>query len=260
MAFMNTPTSASGGADRMPVLAYDARSGRLFLYDRAQGDDGKWATVKTDVTRAEPTFAVDFGNLQVGWIYFPAERAPLFALAPYGQPPVAEPAPPADGGKFKPGFRVPVVSRAIGGLRDFAGNSAALIGGMNELHDAFEEAPEARAGKVPLVKISDTREVRSGQACNYAPIFEIVSWVDRPALLGPRTVPPPGSAPVHIQPARTAPVAHNAVPADDFDTYHEERLAHSRARTPAPARTEAPARVNGTSHMPARARFAPQVA
>lgn len=264
MAFMKTPTAAGTGADRMPVLAYDARSGRLFLFDRAQGDDGKWATVKTDVTRAEPTFAVDFGTLQVGWIYFPAERAPMFALAPYGQPPVPEPAAPADGGKFKPGFRVSVVSRAIGGLRDFAGNSAALIGGMNELHDAFEEAPEARAGKLPLVKIADTREVRSGQACNYAPIFEIQGWVDRPAVLGPRIVPPPGGAPVHAQPARTPPPAATGAgwtrqDGPEIDDLHEQMLTSSRTR--APARTEAPpARVNGTTHMPARARFAAQVA
>jgi hypothetical protein len=247
MAFMQTPKTASGnGADRVPVLAYDARAGRLSLHDRVQDDAGEWSTVKTDVTRAGPSregpsFAVDFLRLDVGFIHFADKRPPLYALAPYGEPAVQEPEPPgvnAVTGKpvrYKPGFRVPVLGRDIGGVREFAGNSAAMIAGMNRLHDDYEAAPEARAGKLPLVKLVDTREIRSGQSCNYEPVFEIIDWVHRPEnLLGPRTVAPPGAAPA-AAPLRTASPATRHAPRDPIAGVHADRLAGSRlSRVQAP--------------------------
>ena len=268
MAFMTVPASAGAGvADRVPVLAYDARSGRLSLHDRMQDDDGKWATVKTDVTRSEPAFAVDFGRLEVGYVHFADARAPLWAMAFYGEPAVQEPPATAEGKRFKAGFRVPVISKAIGGLREFAGNSAALIGGMNELHTVYEEAPEARAGKLPLVKIIDTREIRSGQACNYQPIFEILSWVNRPTLLGPRKVPPPGAVNGHAQPARTASATRHGN--REIEDVHAQRLASSRAPVASYGAADRwaddgawnePVRQAGGGRAVARTRFAPQVA
>ena len=228
MAFMAVSTSAGSTADRVPVLAYNAKSGRLALHDRMQGNDGKWCTVKTDVTRSEPAFSVDFGTLEVGFIHFASDRAPLFVLAPYGQPGPSEPESPgidASTGKplrCKPGFRVPVIGRAIGGVREFAGNSVALITGMNALHDDYESAPEARAGKLPLVKMTDVLEIRSGATSNYQPVFEIVSWVDRlDAALGPRTVAAPGGGNVRAQPARTAaPATRYAARNETIETQH----------------------------------------
>jgi hypothetical protein len=277
MAFMAVPASAASSADRTPVLAYNAKSGRLALHDRVQDDSGEWSTIKTDVTKAEPAFAVDFGRLETGYIYFSNGRAPLWAMAPHGQRTPPEPESPGTSAtgkplRYKPGFRVPVVSRAIGGVREFAGNSAALIAGMNELHTEYEAAPEARVGKLPLVKLTDVLEMISGQASNYQPVFTIVSWVDRPEdVLGPRTVAPPGSVNGHRQPAqptRAAPPATRY--ADEIDAIHAQRLAANRSSSsfgepPADrwgdeGTWDAPPRQAGGGRTLARARFAAPVA
>lgn len=220
MAFMQPPASTASG-DFTPVLAYKANQGRLYVRDRIQESDGSWSTTETEVTKAEPAFAVDFGQLEVGWVHFIAGMAPSWVMVPYGQPMPNRPASPGndDKGKalnYRNGFRVKVAGNAIGGVREFAGNSAALINGMNELHTQFEASAEAAMGKIPVVKMTDTIAVKAGQSTNFQPIFTIQAWVDRPEVLGPRTVPAPRAAvmngmatPPHVQPA-SAPV--QAVP------------------------------------------------
>jgi hypothetical protein len=54
---------------------------------------------------------------------------------------------------------------------------------MDALHDAYSNAAEAKAGKLPIVKITEVQPVKSGQATNYKPTFAIVNWIDRPAAL-----------------------------------------------------------------------------
>jgi hypothetical protein len=226
--FMTPPVSAARThEDSPPVLGFNAKAGRLFLLDRVQDAAGDWSSVKTDVTMQQPPFAVDFGRLEVGWIHFQHGRAPEFVLAPFGEMIPAQPTSPGvnDQGKplrFKAGFRVPVISNAIGGVREMAGNSAAMIVGMNELHTAFEAAPEARAGKIPVVRMTDVVEVESGQSSNFQPVFTIIAWADRPPVLGPRTVPPPGAPVTRLTPrAEAAHAAPARRPVDD-ESWREE--------------------------------------
>ena len=221
MAFMIQKTSDGVATDRLPLLKYDARAGRLFTVDRNQGSDGMWQSDATDITSLQPPFAVDFGCLEVGWSFFTAGSAPLWAMAHYGQPLPARPASPGndDGGKaltFKGAFRVKVCGQAIGGVREFGGNASALIIGTNELHTKFEASPEAAAGRIPVVKMTGTLPIKTGQE-DYAPVFEIVQWVDRPASLGIRTVPAPAlpaaQAMVPAVPiSNQSPVVSNHVP------------------------------------------------
>lgn len=237
MAFMAPSSPADRGEDRPPVLGFNAKTGRLYLHDRAPDADGDWVTVKTEVTMRQPAFAVDFGRLETGWIFF-SNVGPLWSMAFYGQPIPACPDSPGTNAKgkalrFKAGFRVPVIGGAIGGMREFAGNAGALINGMNELHTAYEESVEARAGKIPLVKMTNVTEVRSGQSSNFQPVFTVVRYVDRPADLGPRTVPPPG-----------APIAALRV------------AAHSPASRPTPTPAQ-PARAAATRMSPPPTRYAP---
>jgi hypothetical protein len=212
MAFMTAP-SAAGGGDRLPILKFDARAGRLFTIDRSQAADGLWQSQQTDITMTQPPFCVDFGSLEVGWAYFSAGGPPLWAVNWYGQPQPARPASPGTDDQnrplqFKAAFRVKVAGQGIGGVREFGGNSAALIGGMNELHTRFEAAPEAATGKIPVVKMTNTQAIKSGQSTNYMPVFEIVAWVDRPKPLGERMVAPPGRTAV----AAAAPPTSVPVP------------------------------------------------
>lgn len=199
----------AGGADRLPVLKYDARAGRFFLMDRVE-TNGMWETVQTELPISSTTFAMDFGSVEIGWFLFPKGAAPMMVTVPFGQP--LPPQPAAVGtvkddrtGKerpntFRQGFRLKVAGKALAGtvngtVREMAANAGVTIEGLNELHTAFEAAPEAVAGKIPVVKVAQVVPTKAGQSTNYKPVFEIVTWADRPVdMLGPRTVPAPRSA------------------------------------------------------------------
>lgn len=222
----------SGGEDRLPVLKYDARAGRFFLMDRVE-NNGVWETVQTELQTASATFAVDFGSVEVGWFLFPKGAAPMMITVPFGQPIPAQPA--AVGtikddrtGKerpnnFKQGFRVKVAGKALAGavngtVRELAANAGVTIEGLNDLHTAFEAAPEAAAGKIPVVKVAQVIPTKSGQSTNYKPTFEIVTWADRPTdMLGPRTVPAPIT-----KPAAPVPAAVAAAPATTAAAINDE--------------------------------------
>lgn len=212
---------ASNSGDRIPVLKYDARAGRFFLMDRVE-NNGVWETTQTEVDTGThgATIAVDFGSAEVGWFLFAQGAAPMMVTVPFGQP--LPPQPAAVGtvkddrtGKerpnnFRQGFRVKVAGKALAGtvngtVRELAANAGVTIEGMNDLHTAFEAAPEAAAGKIPVVRLAKPVPLKSGQSTNYKPTFEIVQWADRPVdMLGPRTVPPPGAKPVAPVPAAVA--------------------------------------------------------
>lgn len=216
----------SGGGDRLPVLKYDARAGRFFLMDRVE-TNGTWETVQTELAIATATFAMDFGSVEVGWFLFPKGAAPMMVTVPFGQ--ALPPQPAAVGtvkddrtGKerpnnFKQGFRLKVAGKALAGtvngtVRELAANAGVTIEGLNELHTAFEAAPEAAAGKIPVVKVAQVIPTKAGQSTNYKPVFEIVAWADRPVdMLGPRTVPPPAGKPAVTLPPST-PVAAAPTP------------------------------------------------
>lgn len=232
---VNTSNGGDAG-ERLPVFKYDARAGRIHLMDRVE-QAGEWSTVTRDITMSQPTFAVDFGSVEIGWLLFPKGGAPMMVTVPFGQP--EPPEPPAvgtkklDNGKEVPnrfgrGFRLKVGGRALASadgrmVREFSGNAQVTILGVNDLHTQFTRSPEAVAGKIPVVKVATTEPMKSGQSTNYKPVFEIVQWVDRDEkTFGKRTVPapsavaaPPPPAPVAAAPAAAAPVRQpDAVDAD----------------------------------------------
>lgn len=202
------------GGTFLPLVKYDARSGRMSLSDRVQGANG-WESVDTDITREQPIFCMDFGSIEVGWIAF--GKPPTFAVAPLGQPMPKRP----EGPDFKQGFRVKVAGKSMKGVREWSTTANAVKGAVEEIHTAFEAAPEAAEGKLPLVQFSDTKPIKTptpgGSTTNYAPVLQIVGWVDRNAdMLGPRTVPAPGkkAAPVSASAATPtkAPIEDDAIP------------------------------------------------
>jgi hypothetical protein len=223
--------SGSSGGDFLPIVTFDARAGRMFRVDRTQDSSGVWVSDKTDITGLQPTFMVDFRTLETGFAAF-LPTGPSFAMAPLGQPAPAKPS--AD---HKPSFRMKVYSpKFLDGLREFSSSSKAVIGAIDHLHNSYEAAPEARAGKLPVVKFSGATPITTkgpqGTTTNYAPVFDIVSWADRPAdwsaptvplpAAGSRTAPPPAAAapaPKHVPPpapkpapaTATAPVAAKAL-------------------------------------------------
>lgn len=207
-------TGGSGGGDIQPYINYDAKAGRMFRVDRAQGSDGTWATDKVEITNSVQ-MVMDLANIRVGWINY-TTQGPVRRLVTLGK----EAIPPrpedknADGKPaFKQGFEVQLLlDKASGGglARVFSSAAGCVIEAMDALHDAFSNASEAKAGKLPVVKVAGVQPVKSGQSTNYKPTFAIVNWIDRPAPLageaqqtlaptsapatGSTIVPPPGAA------------------------------------------------------------------
>lgn len=224
----NIPGASSGG-DSGPFLArvqYDARSGFFTNVNREQGADGAWKDHAGEPYRG-PTFAVDFGSLEAGYIKFASP--PSFLLVPYlgddtvypRQPEEMAQAKPGEKPRkaFLPGFRVKVMSKKTFGdsePRYFAHTAKGVMGAMFDLYSAFASAPEARTGQIPLVAATGTKTLETsgprGTTKNYAPVFTITGWVDRPAGFGERTVPPP-SGPA---PAASAAPAPKAAPAPEI--------------------------------------------
>jgi hypothetical protein len=211
--------NGGGGEDRMPYVKYDARSGRMFRVDR-NNVGGAWQTDQVDIT-GNAQFVVDLANVQVGWISF-GDQGPVKMLVPLGTALPPRPEGLDSNGKpaFKQGFslRLALAKECGGGVREFGSNAACVIEAMNELHDAYGSAAEAKAGKLPIVKMGNATPVKSGQSTNYKPMFAIVGWADRPATLQAPTAQatpiasPPSTGSTIVSPPTTVLPPNNIVP------------------------------------------------
>lgn len=190
----------SGGGDYADIIKYDARAGRMFRVDRAQDGGGQWQTNNVEITNGFQA-VFDLENIQVGWALFAAGIAPSFLMVPLGQP---LPDRPSD--QHKQGFKVMVkLGKASGDdARELSSCAKVVIGALDTLHTAYEAGKGANAGKLPVVALKGSTAVVStgkGQSStNYAPVFEIVKWVARPAELGGTA-----SAAAPAQPASPSP-------------------------------------------------------
>jgi hypothetical protein len=220
-------TGGTGGGDIQPYINYDAKAGRMFRVDRAQGGDGTWHTDKVEITNTVQ-MVMDLEQIRVGWINY-TTQGPVRRLVTLGK----EPIPPRPDDKnaegkpaFKQGFEVQLLldkNSGGGGPRVFGSAAGCVIEAMDALHDAFSAAPESKAGKLPVVKIAAVQPVKSGQSTNYKPAFAIVSWLDRPAslcseaTLGPiATAPSTGSTVVAPPTAPAVPQQAAMADAKDF--------------------------------------------
>lgn len=120
---------------------------------------------------------------------------------------------PQPGEDYKKGFEVRV---AIGGgnTATWQQAGAAVWGALVALAPALQQGPE---GKLPLVKLTDTKPVQFKRGSTVEPVLSVIQWVDRPdclkegAAAGIADDPTPAPAAPAAQPA-SAPAA--SVPAD----------------------------------------------
>jgi len=68
-------------------------------------------------------------------------------------------------------------------VREFASTAGAVIDAMNAVHDDYEAAPEAKEGKLPIVKCVAVKPIVGKHGTNYSPTLQIVGWTDRPEEL-----------------------------------------------------------------------------
>lgn len=206
-------SSGGGGGEFTPVAKYDARAGRFFRVDRTQGPSG-WDTQNVEITNGFQAI-FDLENIQVGYALFAAGVAPQWAMAPYGQPMPQRPS-----NDYKPGFKMLIkLAKSVGGdLREFASCAGCVIEAVDALHTEYEAGKAANPGKLPVVAMTGSAPVvSSGQgksSTNYKPLFQIVSWVDRPAELagGGQAAPAAQAAP---QPAAQPAPARELAPAGE---------------------------------------------
>lgn len=177
-------SNQGGGFDAVPYVKYDAKAGRMFAVERVQGPNG-WENRSNDVTNGF-TAAFDLENIMVGWSAF-TPTGPNHALVRIGE---TLPAKPSD--DHKQSFKLRIWSKSLG-LRELAGTAKALLGAVDQLHDAYLAAPEAKSGKVPVVAMTGTTVVETkgpaGVNRNYAPVFAITKWIARPDVLAPVEAP-----------------------------------------------------------------------
>lgn len=216
-----TDTGGSSG-EFLGRINVDARTGFWTITKRIQ-KDGMWTNDTSQPFQA-PTLLMDFGSLEVG--YMKISSPPAFMLVPMGQPIPPQPmemteARPGEKPRraFQPGFRIKVMSQKTFGDGDayyFSANSKTVMQPVNALWEQFRASPEAASGKVPVVNVTGAEKVQiktpQGTSTFYAPIFSIAQWVDRPAALGERTVPPPAASAAVAAPAPQATAPANHVP------------------------------------------------
>lgn len=170
----------SNAGDIVPVLKFDARAGRFFRVDRADGQNNP-----VDITQGFKA-VMDFENVEVGYINFPAGAAPEFRMVKLGQPMPENP-----GGKFRQGIRLMLkLGKDCGGdIREIATTAKAVLGAFDGCHTAYTAGLAENAGKLPVVELETTvpivtqgRDEKGNpvKTTNYAPVFKIASWVKRP--------------------------------------------------------------------------------
>jgi hypothetical protein len=203
-----------GGGEFKRIVKYDARAGRIHRSDRVEAN-GSFENRLTEITNG---FAAifDLKNIEVGYAHFAKGAAPAWQVVKIGQPLPQKPSK-----EYKQAFKLDIkLAKSLGGdVREFGSAAGCVIAAMDQLYDAYTKAPEAAAGKLPVVAITSTTMVKSGESTNYAPNFQITSWVDRPGelpldpvapanaqapLSTPANVPPPVGQPA---PAQTASIA-----------------------------------------------------
>lgn len=176
----------STGGDFDPYVKYNGKAGRWYVKKDEQ-----------EVEVANPVFVADFANIKTGWFKFAAGMAPdkVFDKS-LSEPAVA---PTSD---HRRGFEVRLFStKTFGGVVVLSGSSMHLNNAIAELYGQYEAAPEAKAGKLPVVKATGTTPMKDPKGTNYKPVFAIEKWVERPAELN------------STEPAKAAPAQAVAAPA-----------------------------------------------
>jgi len=170
----------NSGGNIIPILKFDARAGRFFRVDREDGQN-----TPVDITQNFKA-VMDFDNVEVGFINFPAGAAPEFRMVKLGQPMPENP-----GGKFRQGIRMMLkLGKDCGGdIREIATTAKAVLGAFDGCHTAYTAGLAQNVGKLPVIELETTIPIVTQgrddggnpvKTTNYAPVFKRSAWVNRP--------------------------------------------------------------------------------
>jgi hypothetical protein len=178
-----------------PILKANAKAGRFTVDD-------------VSVTRIQ--FIADLENAEAGWMRFGENMSPDFRCVPVrdllaGKPYPATPDVHDKDGKllYRRGFRMMVKlgDKLAGGrpsVRELASNSFVMTTAIDGLLRAWYEQ-HRKPGKLPVVEVTDWKEVKGAHGSNFRPQFLIKKLVDRPADLDGSTAGAAGDeGPAHV--------------------------------------------------------------
>jgi hypothetical protein len=181
MSVFGFSTETSAGGDFLPIIKFDARSGRIFRVDRVETANG-FVGEPVDITTIFKAI-VDFENVEVGWINFATGSAPDFRLVPIGQ---RLPGRPSEVHKNGIRFMVKLSKEGAGDhapVREVAGTSKAFLSGVEATYNEYLAERAKNPGKLPVIVLEKTTLVKTGTgdrtSTNYHPVFKIVGWVAR---------------------------------------------------------------------------------
>lgn len=180
-------SGSSGGGDFKPVCKYNAKAGRMYRVDRTESG-GNFSNEEVEITDGFQA-VFDMDSIEVGWAKFVKGSAPEWRMVKLGQPwPDCPPDVGQDGKRlFKKTFRLDIkLGKAVGGdVREFASSAGCVIDAFNVVHTAYEKEAKDNAGKLPIIAMPKTvKQAGKGGDNNYAPVFEIVGWVERERAFG----------------------------------------------------------------------------
>ena len=174
-------------------------------YIRFSPQANAWTNQDGEFTFEKSVF--DYENLETGWMLIATgifEFLPDNGLGQKGAQP---------SGEHKRGFRATFFNKTMG-LAEFSANGAGANMGLEALWKQVQAQQSANAGKLPVVEYKGSRPEKVGKGTTRVPLFEVVSWVARPAAMSggaeefvvlPTThVPAPAAKPAPSKPAPSA--------------------------------------------------------
>jgi hypothetical protein len=171
-------------------------------YIRFSPQANAWTNQDGEFTFEKSVF--DYENLETGWMLIATgifEFLPDNGLGQKGAQP---------SGEHKRGFRATFYNKTMG-VAEFSANGAGANMGLEALWKQVQAQQSANAGKLPVVEYKGSRPEKVGKGTTRVPLFEVVSWVARPAALQDENSG--GFDPEVSAPVKPAPTPVKAKPA-----------------------------------------------
>ena len=143
-------------------------------YIRFSPQANAWTNQDGEFTFEKSVF--DYENLETGWMLIATgifEFLPDNGLGQKGAQP---------SGEHKRGFRATFYNKTMG-VAEFSANGAGANMGLEALWKQVQAQQSANAGKLPVVEYKGSRPEKVGKGTTRVPLFEVVSWVARPAAM-----------------------------------------------------------------------------
>lgn len=178
---LNLGAKGNGAGDYLDFIKYNAKAKtwEISIYDKEVSTRLEYELV------SKPVFLMDLKNVVTGWFHFVAGGAPSILVDYSLEEEIAQPTLDHKKGLAlilynEKGFKTEEGEQVGAGQRfQFTVNSQISLNAVNNLYVQLHEEEEF-ATMVPAVRVKGYDSVKNKHGTNFAPIFEFVSWMERP--------------------------------------------------------------------------------